>query len=203
MASRIDFYLDFVSPFTYLALQKLPALARRYGRDVNYIPVDLAALKLLAGNTAPPTRTMPIKLKYMRLEQQRWAKRYGVPIAVPASYDSAKLNGGVFYAIDRGLAEKYVVQAFHRIWGLGGNMVDDGLLADLARHCGWPVAEFLDYIGSEEAKQRLQDATQGAHNAGVFGVPTMITDGDIWWGNDRLDFLDEHLSESITKMLNT
>lgn len=193
MLAKVAFYLDFASPFTYLALQKAPEVARRHGREVDYIPVDLAALKLLAGNTAPPTRTMPIKLKYMRLEQQRWAKRYGVPIAVPAAYDSTKLNRGAFYARDRDKADGYLKYAFHRIWGLGGSMVDESLLADVARHCGWSPQEFSGYIGSNAAEERLKESTHAANACGVFGVPTLIADTEMWWGNDRLDFFEEYL----------
>ena len=92
----IDFYFDFISPFSYFAVQRLPAIAERFGRAVNYHVVDLAVLKVAAGNTAPPTRNMPIKLRYMKVDQARWARRYGVPVKSPAYYDSGLLNRGLF-----------------------------------------------------------------------------------------------------------
>jgi 2-hydroxychromene-2-carboxylate isomerase len=195
MASDVSFFIDFSSPFTYLALQRVPQIAKQYGRAVSYVPVDLARLKILTGNTAPPTRAMPVKLKYMRLEQQRWARRYGVPIAVPAGYDPTLLNRGTFYALDRGRAEAYAAFAFHRIWGLGGSMIDQELLADVARHCRWEPAEFIAFMKSPASAERLERSTIAAHERGVFGVPTMIADGEMWWGNDRLDFFEQHLSE--------
>lgn len=193
MPSTVQFYIDFSSPFTYLAVQKAPEIARRYGRAIECVPVDLAALKLLAGNTAPPTRTMPIKLKYMRLEQQRWAKRYQVPIAVPAFYDPSLLNRGTFYASDRGQAEPYVKYAFHRVWGLGGSMVDAALISDVAKFCKWSPDDFEAFIHSKVAADRLSVSTRSANENGVFGVPTLVTDDEMWWGNDRLDFFEEHL----------
>lgn len=198
MSSVVNFFIDFSSPFTYLAMQRVPEIARRFGRKLRYVPVNLAQLKVLTGNTAPPTRAMPVKLKYMRLEQQRWAKRYGVPIAVPAGYDPTLLNRGTFFALDRAHAEPYVSYTFHRIWGLGGSMTDEVLLADVARHCGWAVAELIAFMKSQAAAERLEQSTIDAHKGGVFGVPTMIADGEMWWGNDRLDFFEEHLREHIT-----
>src|SRR3954468_1245030 len=106
----IDFYFDFISPFSYLAHQRLPQLAARYGYSLHYHVADLAALKRLCGNTAPRMVDMPLKLEYSRIDQRRWAERYGVPITPPAgSHDSSWVNrGGFFSAAKKKEADLFV-----------------------------------------------------------------------------------------------
>jgi 2-hydroxychromene-2-carboxylate isomerase len=193
MAGQIDFYFDFMSPFSYFAWQRLPDIAKRFGRTLVMHPVDLADLKLRAGNTGPSARTMPIRIKYMKEDQRRWAKRYGVPIATPAHYDGSILNRGCFLALDRSKIESYVTLAYRRVWGDGVSMIDRALIAELAQHCGWSLAEFDAFVAGDEATRRLQAETIAANEAGVFGVPSMIADGQMWWGNDRFDFMEDYL----------
>jgi 2-hydroxychromene-2-carboxylate isomerase len=193
MAGQIDFYFDFMSPFSYFAWQRLPDIAKLYGRTLVMHPVDLADLKLHAGNTGPSARTMPIRIKYMKEDQRRWARHYGVPIATPAHYDGSILNRGCFFALDRGKIEPYVTLAYRRVWGDGASMIDRALIAELAQHCGWSLAEFDEFVGSDEALRRLQAETIAANAVGVFGVPSMIADGQMWWGNDRFDFMEDYL----------
>lgn len=193
---RIDFYFDLISPFTYLALQRLPALAAMHGYEVDYKVVDLKDAKRLVGNIGPSTRDIPVKLRYAKIDQRRWARRYGVPITTPAFYDSSRLNRGSFLAQDRGQMHDYLVKAFHKVWGEGASMIDETMLRSLASELGWHEEEFLVYTVSEEADKKYKAATQEAHNRGVFGVPTFVVDEELWWGNDRLDFLAEYLDET-------
>lgn len=196
MNAPIDFYFDFISPFSYFALQRLPEMARRFGRGINYNPVDLADLKLRAGNTAPPTRMMPMKLRHLKIDQQRWARHYGVPIATPAHYDSGPLNRGAFFALDRGCIEPYALYAYARVWGDGWSMLDERLFAGAADICGWDLKAFLDFANSDASQSRYQQSTVTAHERGVFGVPTMMVGEEMWWGNDRLAFMSEWLAEN-------
>lgn len=196
MPAPIDFYFDFISPFSYFALQRLPGIAERFGRAINYHVVDLAVLKLEAGNTAPPTRNMPIKLRYMKTDQARWARRYAVPVKSPAYYDSSILNRGVFFAQARQLTPAYVASTFHKVWGEGGHMTDDTLLTRLANELGWDAAEFRKFTASDAANELYRESTERAHRRGVFGVPTMMVGDEMWWGNDRLDFMESYLSEA-------
>ena len=193
MPETIIFYFDFVSPFSYLAHQRLPGLAQRFGYSIDYRPIDLRAAKLAAGNTGPATRDMPLKLAYARKDQQRWAQRYGVPIKAPRSHDWSRLTRGAFYAIDRGQARPYVAHVWHHIWGEGGEM-NDGVLRDAARAMGWGFDAFAAFTEAPETVKRLEASTREAGSRGVFGVPSMVVDDEMWWGNDRLDFLEEFLS---------
>jgi 2-hydroxychromene-2-carboxylate isomerase len=194
MPASIAFYFDFISPFSYFAIQRLPQIAERVGREIAYHVVDLAVLKRVAGNTAPPTRDMPIKLRYMRADQARWARRYGVPVKAPAHYDSGLLNRGVFFAQSKDMIPEYVSLVFHRVWGEGGHMTDPVLISGIARDLEWDDAELRQFIASEAATRHYEASTSNAHQRGVFGVPTMIVGEEMWWGNDRLDFMEEELT---------
>ncbi len=195
-SSRLEFYFDFLSPFAYLAHDRVCELASRYRRELTYIPIDLAAAKIAAGNTGPTNREIPVKLRYLMVDIDRWAKKLNLPVSFPASLDSHKMNAGTFYALDRGLGEKYVREGFNLGWGLGGDIGSDETLTRLAEIMGWPPAEFLEYASISKLLPEYTASNRQAQEKGVFGVPTIIVDDQMWWGNDRLDFVEEYLVES-------
>jgi 2-hydroxychromene-2-carboxylate isomerase len=192
----LDFYFDFMSPFAYLAHTRLPALAAKYGVQIAYHPIDLPAAKLAAGNTAPPNVSIPVKLRYLVTDMQRWAKRYGVPLTFPKTLKSERLNIGLYFAADRGQAQDYVDAAWLPTWGQGGDMDDEGLIRGVARSMQWDAQEFIDFVGSQQARERYARGNRDAQARGVFGAPTMMLGEQMWWGNDRLEFLEEHLAEN-------
>ena len=190
----LDFYFDFMSPFAYLAHTQLPALAARYGLRLEYHAIDLPAAKLAAGNTAPPNVSIPVKLRYLVTDMQRWAKRYDVPLAFPKTLKSERLNRGLYFAVDRRCAEDYVRAAWLPTWGQGGDMDDEALIRGVARAMGWDADEFLGFVESPDARERYALDNREAQARGVFGAPTMMLGDQMWWGNDRLGFLEEHLA---------
>jgi 2-hydroxychromene-2-carboxylate isomerase len=196
--STIEFYFDFVSPYAYLASLELPKVAAKHGCTIDYKPIDLNAAKTAAGNTAPPTAAIPAKLNYVMADFARWCQRYGAklefsregpPVAEPA-------NKGVFYAQDRGQVAEYVAAMWAATFGSGGLHGKEEVLREVAGGLGWDADDFLAFVASDEAAARYAEANEAAQAKGVFGAPTMIVDGDMWWGNDRLDFLDEYLAEN-------
>lgn len=199
MSGDLQFFLDFMSPFAYLAHQRLPSLARRYGRGITYCPIDLPAAKRAAGNSGPPNVKIPVKLRYLMTDMDRWARRYGVPLKFPVSLDSGLMNKGLFYAIDRAQAESYAGVAWRRSWGEGGDMGDPALLQEVAAELNWDTGEFLGFLHSEEAEARYDAGNRRAQELGVFGVPTIRIGDQMWWGNDRLDFLEEYLAQPDLK----
>ena len=199
MQRVIEFYFDFISPFSYLAYHRLPDLAARYGYTLDYRVADLAELRRLAGNTGPRQTEQPLKLPYSRTDQRRWAERYGIPIKPPVgSHNSGWLNRGTFYALDRGQTEAYLANAWTKMRRDGRDIAEETFRRDVAKDLGWPPEEFVAYTKSEESQSRYQASTKRAHECGVFGVPTMIVGNEMWWGNDRLDFLEEFLKAATT-----
>lgn len=190
----IDFYFDFISPFSYLAFQRLPALAHRYGYTLRYQVADLATLKKLAGNTSPRMVEMPLKLDYSRIDQQRWADRYGVPIKPPTgSHDSSWFNRGTFYAASKNRDSDYIGAVWTRFRRDGRDLAEEASWREVANDLGWSADEFVTFVRSSESLELYQRASIAAHDRGVFGVPTMLAGQEMFWGNDRLDFLEAYL----------
>ncbi|WP_321390258.1 2-hydroxychromene-2-carboxylate isomerase [Emcibacter sp.] len=192
----IDFYFDIYSPYAYLAFHRLTEIADKYNCAVNYLPIDLKRAKVAAGNTGPANMQIPPKIRYLMTDLKRWATRYNLPFgAIPKNMDSSRLNRGVFYAIERDDARDYVRESYDAVWGHGGDMTSDELLSDIARKLNWDPEEFLAYIGSGDADEKYENLFNDAVERGVFGVPVVIIDDQMWWGNDRLHFVEEYLAE--------
>lgn len=193
MEKNIDFYFDFLSPFAYLAHRPLTEIAQRQGYAITYKPIDLLRAKLAAGNDGPRNLDIPPKIKYLTADLQRWAERYGVPLEFPTGMDSERMNIGTLYALQHERTQEYVDAGFSLGWGKGGDMGTEQSLASLAEQLGWQTSEFLSFIHSAEARAQYETLNIEAHAQGVFGVPMMIVEDAMWWGNDRLEFLEEFL----------
>lgn len=193
----IDFYFDFVSPYSYLAHCRLPEIAARHGYTITYRPIDLKAAKLAAGNTAPPTVAIPPKMKYAMADFRRWCARYNAPLAFTQSGppDSTPANIATYYAIDRGQVAEYVRAMWEATFATGGRLGDDAILRQVATGLGWDADEVVAFAASDQAARRYAEDNAAAQQKGVFGAPIMMVGDEMWWGNDRLDFLDEYLAE--------
>lgn len=210
----IDFYFDFISPYAYLASCRLPSIAEKYGYAINYIPIDLTAAKLAAGNTGPASAQIPPKLRYATADLMRWAKKYGVPFALftkksgasggepPGKVelpkellDSSRANKAVYFARDNGREREYIELMFRNTFGAGALVGDDNVLRATINELGWDADAVFTFVHSENAARTYEEANNAAQARGVFGVPTMIVDEEMWWGNDRLDMLEEYLAQ--------
>ncbi|MDX3969221.1 MAG: 2-hydroxychromene-2-carboxylate isomerase [Bradyrhizobium sp.] len=189
----LEFYFDFMSPFAYLAYQVVPTLVREFDLEFKLKVVDLPSVKKAAGNTGPRNVDIPLKIRYLKQDLLRWARRYGVPLNFPPTLESARINKGVFYAQDRGVDGAYCEAAWSMGWGSGGDINGDIELKRIASTMGWNPIEFLEYLVSSDAEDRYRQATVEAEEHGIFGVPTILLGDEMWWGNDRLDFLREYL----------
>jgi 2-hydroxychromene-2-carboxylate isomerase len=196
MEKVIDFYFDFISPFSYLAELKLPEIAKKYGAAIHYCPIDIPLAKLAAGNYGPSNREVPAKMGYLSQDLQRWAKQYGVPLNFPKGFRSPRMNAGTFYAEKKGDAEGYVHKGFEQTYVIGADPDSDQTLTELAKSMGWDPESFLAYVNSKEAEKTYRELQLKAYRRGVFGAPMMIVDDQIFWGNDRLMFLEEYLASA-------
>jgi 2-hydroxychromene-2-carboxylate isomerase len=192
----MHFFFDFMSPFAYLAHDRVCELAKTYKLDLSYWPMDLAAAKIAAGNSGPANRDIPVKLRYLLTDINRWAEKSGMPVKFPASLDSHRVNAGTFYAMIHGDVEQYVRTAFTLGWGRGGDLNSDELLAELASTMGWSAHDFIEHCNAGKELANYQNSTNHAIDKGVFGVPTVMLKDQMWWGNDRLDFVEEYLAKN-------
>ena len=194
MTRTIDFYFDFISPFSYLAHLKLPDLARNTGCDVAYWPIEIPEAKIAAGNYGPANREVGPKIKVMMADLHRWAAKYDAPLKFPASFACADWNCAVLYARSQGKAEEYVTAAYHRIWGKGIDPSNRDELRDCAREVGIDPDTLIAFVDSPIGQNEYRMVRSKAYQRGVFGAPLMFVDDQIFWGNDRLEFLKSYLS---------
>lgn len=191
---QIDFYLDFISPFGFLARHGLAQIATRHALEITYHPVDIGQIKRASGNTGPSNRDIPSKFNYLTEDVARWAKRYQLPMVryLPGP-NTRRLNKGLFQARDENRAGEYVEHAWNCVWRDG---LDPGLertLVEVAGRMQWQVKEFIDFIENPVSEQRFNAEINLATQKGVFGVPTYCINDQMWWGNDRLDFVEQYL----------
>lgn len=196
--TAIDFYFDFVSPFSYLAHHRLCEIADKAGTALRYHAIDVAQAKLAAGNTGPSNRDIPPKGRYFVTDLKRWAKRYEIPITLPVSFAgrpkvSELPNRGIYFAIEQGQARDYVNAVWDRAWALGEDLGSPEFLRAVARDLGWDAGAFLAHATSEASGAAYEAGNRAAHAKGVFGVPTMMVSDEMWWGNDRVEFVADHL----------
>jgi 2-hydroxychromene-2-carboxylate isomerase len=196
MSQTIDFYFDFMSPFAYLARPRLVEIAGKSDWKIDYRAIELKRAKLAAGNDGPSNQAIPAKLTYMVTDLQRWAEHYGIPFNPITGQDSARMNIGTLFAIDRDQADAYVAEGFRLGYVEGSDLNDDSVLTALGNAMGWNVDEFMAFLDGEDAKDRYEVVNLESHARGVFGVPTMMIGDEMWWGNDRLDFLDRYLANA-------
>ncbi|MCP5265153.1 MAG: 2-hydroxychromene-2-carboxylate isomerase [Burkholderiaceae bacterium] len=183
-----------MSPFAYLAHGRLVELARQYDRPLHYVPIELGQAKRAAGNTGPSNREIPPKIAYLLTDMARWAERYGIPIEMPGSLDSRLLNLGAFLAIDQGSITRYATDVWARTWAVGTDLDSPEAAAVAAGCVGLSADAFRRAANAPAIVQRYEAAIGDAISAGVFGVPMVRIGDEMWWGNDRLDFVAEQLA---------
>jgi 2-hydroxychromene-2-carboxylate isomerase len=183
-----------VSPFCYLAHLRLPELAERYGCPVVYHPMDLPTAKIAAGNYGPSNREVPAKMKVLFADLQRWARRYQAPFRFPQKFDCGRWNIASIYAREHGQAQRFVSEGYARIFGRGIDPTDERELREAAVSVGLDGDALLDYSASSKGKTDFRRECIEAHGRGVFGAPMFFVEDQIFWGNDRLDFLEEYLA---------
>lgn len=192
--AAIDYYLSPISPWAYLAGERLESIAEKHGATVTYRPLDIMALFDRTGGTRPESRH-PARLAYRGQELPRWAEHLGMPLRMdvtltnpaPASYAiiAAQAQGGDVGGLVRRLLEARFVD--------GRDIAEDNVIRGALEASGFDpgLADSGLFVGAETYGRNLERAVE----AGVFGVPFYhVLDSDQrFWGQDRLDFLDRHL----------
>jgi 2-hydroxychromene-2-carboxylate isomerase len=197
LATRdLDFYFDFLSPYTFLASRALPKLARTHGLNLRYRPMNLVALMQQVGNR-PTTLECANKGAYVMVDIGRSARRAGVPfVPNPAwpAIDFPRLARGALVASDLGGGAAYIDAIFAAVWIDAADLSRADNLARVIGATGLSAEELLRRADSEDGIARLDRATDEAARRGVFGSPTMVLGKEMFFGNDRLDMLAETLA---------
>ena len=195
MPEPITFYFDFASPYGYLASTQIDGLAEKHGRRADWRPIMLGAAMKLTG--ARPLVQIPMRDDYSRRDMPRFARYLGVPFKFPPTMPILSLAAAraVYWCRDRdaALAHRLAKALFHAHFGEGRDIAQPEQVAEVAQDLDIDPQELQEAVQSPEVKARLKAETEAALEAGVFGSPFFIVDGEPFWGADRLGQLDRWL----------
>jgi 2-hydroxychromene-2-carboxylate isomerase len=195
MSTTVEFLFDFGSPTTYLAWTQLPRICADAGATLVYRPILLGGVFQATGNSSPAT--IPAKARYMGADLERFAKRYGVPFAFNPHFP---INTMTLMRMATALAVKpcdefdpFMTAVFPAMWVEGANLGDASVLAATLAAAGLDAGKLTAQASTPEVKEALRTATEQAVERGVFGAPTMFVGEQMFFGQDRLDFVREAL----------
>ncbi|TXL75373.1 2-hydroxychromene-2-carboxylate isomerase [Vineibacter terrae] len=199
MARQIEFYFDFPSPYSYLATTQFPALMSATGAEIVYRPFRILELMKMVGNR-PTTIECKNKGKYAGLDIGRWAARYKVPFQRNPglrSMDFAQLGRGALVAIEAGRGGDYVGAVYRALWAGDADIADRPALAAVLDRAGFDGEALLKQADAPDYVGRLDQATEAAAGRGVFGSPTFFVGDQMFFGNDRLDFVTDAAKAAV------
>ena len=195
MTKTVEFYYDFGSPTVYLAATQLPDIAASVGAAIDWRPMLLGGVFKSTGNQSPVV--VPAKAAYMNNDLKRFAKRYGVPFRFNPHFPIntlALMRGAVAYQDDVVVSSTYRDAIFMAIWVEARNLNEPDVIGQVLSDAGLDPAELMNRIGQQTVKDQLIANTEEAVNRGVFGAPTFFVGEQMFFGQDRLDFVIEALS---------
>ncbi len=193
----VDYYFSPMSPWTYLGHSRFADIARRQGAIINVKPVDYGKIFPVSGGV-PVAKRAPQRQAYRFAELKRWRKFLDVPLTLEPKffpYDSS-LAARLIIAADgkgSGHAMRLAGALLKACWAQDRNMADEAELSKVCEEQGLHSRELIDAAKADEARKRFDEFTEEAIGLQVFGAPTYAYKGELFWGQDRLDFLDRAL----------
>jgi len=199
MGRTVDYYFAPQSPWAYLGHQRLAEIVQRTGATVRVMPIDLGGKVFPISGGLPLGQRAPQRQAYRLVELQRYSQFLNVPLNVKPKYfpvggdDAARLIIAADLAHGAAAAMAMSGAILAACWAQERNMADDKVLAELLQEQQLP-ASLLEQSHSQAVQVRYESYTQSAIDAGVFGAPSYVVNGEIFWGQDRLDFVERALA---------
>lgn len=192
----IEYYFSVSSPYAYLGAPRFAEIVRRHGAVVRYRPADFSKVFAATGGL-PLAKRAPARQAYRLNELRRWSEFLGIPITVHPKHHLGprELPSGVVIAaqrcgIDCGALSSAILRA---CWLEDRDIADALTLCEIADACGLDGRMLVAEAAREPIQEEYRANTERAIGIGVFGAPSYVLDGEIFWGQDRLDFLDRAL----------
>jgi len=185
----VKVFFNFRSPYCYLASKSLWKIIDDYHINLVWRPFGG-----WDGRSAP--ERAKIKIKLTRQDVARWAKKMGIPYnPPPVTTDPTKAGAGSLLAEEKGLLRKYMTEMMRAEWAEGLDIGQDDVLLNVGEAVGLDRKELAEAIESQDNLDRLAEHKKEADSLGIIGVPSFVIGEDIFWGNDRLEFVHDHLRE--------
>ncbi|MBM3386715.1 MAG: 2-hydroxychromene-2-carboxylate isomerase, partial [Betaproteobacteria bacterium] len=188
------------SPWAYLGHQRLADIARREGAHIRVMPIDLGGKVFPISGGLPLGQRAPQRQAYRLLELQRFSQHLSVPLNLKPQFfpvggdDAARLIIATDLAAGTQAAMAISGALLAACWAQQRNIADEKVLAELLVEQALPPG-LLEQSHKQAVHERYDTYTQMAIDAGVFGAPSYVLDGEIFWGQDRLDFLARALAD--------
>ena len=200
-AITIDYYFAPNSPWAYLGHRRFAEIARAAGAGIDVLPVDLGGKVFPVSGGLPLAKRAPQRQAYRLLELRRYSEWLDVAINVTPRYfpvnpdDAARLIVAVAMKDGSDAAMRLTEAVLRAVWAEERHIADESVLAQLLVEQRLPAAR-LDDAHTQSVHERYEAGSQRAIDAGVFGAPSYVVDGEIFWGQDRLDFLERRLARA-------
>ena len=193
MIKSIDFYFDFISPYSYLAHKKIKILKEKKNIIFNYKPILVGGLHNLQNITAPAF--IKPKLKHMISDCNLIAKKNNFSFMWNSKFPINSLSIMRGYLLAKNdIKDLYLNIMFEAYWKNNLDISNEETLKSQLDKCNIDLNEFFNGIKDPKIKDKLKSVTQAAHYKEIFGVPTFVVNNKIFWGQDRLEFaLDEYI----------
>jgi 2-hydroxychromene-2-carboxylate isomerase len=196
MPRQVDYYFSIQSPWAYIGHKLFREIADIYNLEVNHKPVVLVDLFSETGGL-PLLKRHPVRQRYRMVELQRWRDKRGLNFHLqPANWPfNARLaDGVVIAAIEAGHdPDRFLRRAYAGVWEHQLNLADPATLTKMADETGLPGKQLVERSGSEEISDAYEKNRQDALAADVFGSPAYVLDGEVFWGQDRIELLADAL----------
>src|SRR5580693_3798444 len=196
MSRQVDYYFSFSSPWAYIGHKAFRDVVDTYGLKVNHKPVVLVDLFSETGGL-PLMKRHPVRQRYRLVELQRWRDKRGLQFHLqPANwpFNARLVDGLVIAAIEAGHdPDPFLRRAFAAVWEDQLNLADPATLVKLADDSGLPGKQLVERSGTDEIGKIYEQNRQDALAADVFGSPAYVLDGEVFWGQDRIELLVDAL----------
>jgi 2-hydroxychromene-2-carboxylate isomerase len=189
MSKSIDFYYDYVSPNSYLAWTQLTKLCAETGTRLNYKPILLGGVFKATGNSSPIL--VASKAAWLKEDILRHVKYYDVPFAFNPFFplSTTIIMRGSMWALTTENIKEYNKVMFEAVWVDQKNMADQNVITEVLESNGFDAKQVIKATEQQVFKKALIQSTEEAVARGVFGAPTMFIDGQMHFGQDRLDWV--------------
>ncbi len=199
MAQVIDYYFATISPFAFLGHDRFVAMAQKHGASIAVKPINLGDVFPVSGGL-PLSKRAPQRQAYRLAELRRWSQLLGMPINVQPKF--FPVNGDlaaywILAALELSAAQALTLAGAvgRAIWKEERDVADAATMEAIAAERGLPAAALAVRVQAPDIAAKYAALTQEAIRVGVFGAPTYVVDGELFWGQDRLDFLDRKLAK--------
>jgi len=199
VSHSVDYYFAPQSPWAYLGHQRFQNILQKSGASVRVMPIDLGGKVFPISGGLPLGQRAPQRQAYRLTELARFSKWLGAPLHLKPTFfpvsgdDAAKLIIAVDMAAGANAAMAITGAILSAVWSQQRNIADEKTLVELLKEQNLP-ATCLEQAYSQAAQERYENYTQMAIDAGVFGAPSYVVNGEIFWGQDRLDFVERALA---------